>query len=134
MVGSNERESSFSLEFWAIRLLEFFGTRRKVVLRGEAYAWAPILGSFVKLREVGVSPYLGFILYLSTLLMFELNEAVRGRLIGPKSWDRIVIIFETSNVQPVQSTDCLCCVCWKLCIKWYFSMYRAGNGRETRVH
>ena len=25
--------------------------------------------------------------------MFELNEAVRGRLIGPKSWDRIVIIF-----------------------------------------
>ena len=84
MVGSNKRESSFSLEFWAIRLSEFFGTRRKVVLRGEAYAWAPILGSFVKLREVGVSPYLGFILYLSTLLMFELNEAVRGCLIGPK--------------------------------------------------
>ena len=25
--------------------------------------------------------------------MFELNEAVRGRLIDPKSWDRIVIIF-----------------------------------------
>ena len=25
--------------------------------------------------------------------MFELNEAVRGRLIGSKSWDRIVIIF-----------------------------------------
>ena len=25
--------------------------------------------------------------------MFELNEAVRGRLICPKSWDRIVIIF-----------------------------------------
>ena len=25
--------------------------------------------------------------------MFELNETVRGRLIGPKSWDRIVIIF-----------------------------------------
>ena len=25
--------------------------------------------------------------------MFELNEAVRGHLIGPKSWDRIVIIF-----------------------------------------
>ena len=22
--------------------------------------------------------------------MFELNEAVRGRLIGPKTWDRIV--------------------------------------------
>ena len=93
MVGSSERESSFSLEFWAIRPSEFFGARRKAVLRGEAYVWAPILGSFVKLREVGVSPYLGFILYLSTLLMFELNEVVRGRLIGPKSLNRIVIIF-----------------------------------------
>ena len=37
-----------------------------------------------------VSPYLGFILYLSTLLMFELNEAVRGRLIGSKSWNQDV--------------------------------------------
>ena len=47
--------------------------------------WVPDLGSFLKLLEVGVSPYLGFILYLSTLSMFELNEAVRGRLIGLKS-------------------------------------------------
>ena len=66
--------------------------------------------------------------------MFELNEAVRGRLIGPKTWDRIVIIFETSNGQPVLFTDCLWWVCWKLCIKWCFGMYRAGNGREIRVH
>ena len=29
--------------------------------------------------------------------MFELNEAVRGRLIGPKTWDRIDIIFGTKN-------------------------------------
>ena len=69
--------------------------------------WVPDLRSLDKLREVGVSPYLSFILYLSTLLMFELNEAVRGCLIGLKSWDRIVIIFETSNGQPVQFTDCL---------------------------
>ena len=27
------------------------------------------------------------------MLMLELVEAVRGRLIGPKSWDRIVMIF-----------------------------------------
>ena len=27
------------------------------------------------------------------MLMFKLNEAVRGRLIGPKSWDRIVKNF-----------------------------------------
>ena len=25
--------------------------------------------------------------------MFEFNEAVKGRLIGPKFWDLIVIIF-----------------------------------------
>ena len=42
---------------------------------------------FLKLREVGVSPYLGFIPALSTLQMFESNEAVRDRLIGPKPWD-----------------------------------------------
>ena len=96
-----ERRTSFSLEFWEIRQSEFFGARRKVVLCGEGNTWAPISWSFDKLCEVGVSPYLGFILYLSTLLMFELNEAVRGRLIGPKSWDRIVIIFETQMVQPV---------------------------------
>ena len=49
--------------------------------------WVPDLGSFLKLREVGVSPYLSFIPILSVLRMFELNEAVRGRLIGPKTWD-----------------------------------------------
>ena len=41
--------------------------------------------SFDKLQEVGVSPYLSFILILSVLRMFELNEAVRGRLISPKN-------------------------------------------------
>ena len=67
-----------------------FGTRRKTALRREGFAWVPDLGSFLKLLEVGVSPYLGFILYLSTLLMFELDEAVRGRVIGPKPWNRRV--------------------------------------------
>ena len=63
--------------------------------------WVLDLGSFLKLREVGVSPYLNFIPILSVLRMFELNEAVRGRLIGPKTWDRIDIIFETKMEQPV---------------------------------
>ena len=45
--------------------------------------------SFEKLQEVGFSPYLSFIPILNVLLMFRLNEAVRGRLIGPKTWDRI---------------------------------------------
>ena len=47
--------------------------------------WTPDLRSFLKLREVGVYPYLRFILVLSTLQMFESKEAVRGRLIGPKT-------------------------------------------------
>ena len=54
-----------------------------------------------KLKEVGVSPYLSFIPFLSVLRMFELNEAVRARLIGPKTWDRIYKIFGTKMEQPV---------------------------------
>ena len=79
---------AFSLDLRVIQPSEFVGTIRRVALRGETYAWALDLRSFDKLREVGVSPYLGFILYLSILLMFELNETVRGRLIGSKSWNR----------------------------------------------
>ena len=63
--------------------------------------WTPVLGVFDKLREVGDLFYLGFTLCLSTLLMFELNEAVRGRLIGPKSWDRNVRIFGSHFAQSV---------------------------------
>ena len=49
-------------------------------------------------------------------MMLELNEAVRGRLDGPKSWDRIVIIFETQMEQPVIVhgliwVDSLCIMC-----------------------
>ena len=69
--------------------------------------WAPVLGSFVKLREVGDLSYLGFILYLSTLLMFELNEAVRGRLIGPKSWNLNVRNFFYPFVWSVAVHGCL---------------------------
>ena len=82
--------SSFSLEYQQIRPSTVFGTRRKAALRGEGFTWVPDLRSLDKLLEVGVSPYLGFIPSLSTFSMFELNEAVRGRLISPKSWDRIV--------------------------------------------
>ena len=65
-----ERTSNFSLEYRAIRLSEVFRARRKVVLRGEAYAWTPVSGVFDKLREVRVSLYLGFTLHLSTLQCF----------------------------------------------------------------
>ena len=49
----------------------------------------PGFASFDKLLEVGFSPYLGFIPIFSTFQMFELIEAIRGCLIGPKHWDRI---------------------------------------------
>ena len=78
-----------------IRPSEFFGTRRKVALRGEAYAWAPVLRSFDKLREVGVSSYLSFTLCLSVFTMFELIEAVSGRLIGPNLGTELLKNFET---------------------------------------
>ena len=55
--------------------------------------WVPDLESFLKLFEVGVSPYLSFIPSISTLQMYESNEAVRGCLISPKPWDRIDINF-----------------------------------------
>ena len=84
----SERESSFSPEIRAIRPSEIFGTRREVALRGESFAWVLDLGSFLKLREVGVSPYLYFIRRLSVFTMFALKEAVRGRLIGSKAWNR----------------------------------------------
>ena len=88
-----EKVSDFSLDLRQIRSSVVFGTRRKTALRGEGFAWVPDLGSFLKLREVGVSPYLSFIPSLSTLQMFESNEAVMGRLIGPKPWDRIDMNF-----------------------------------------
>ena len=58
-----EKGSSFSLGFRSIGQSDFFGARRKVVLRGEAYAWTPVLRSFDKLREVGVLSYLSYTLF-----------------------------------------------------------------------
>ena len=99
----------FSLGIRAIRPSEFVATRGKVVLLSEGFAWVPDLGSFLKLLKVGVSPYLGFIPSLSTLSMFESNEAVRGRLIGPKPWDRIDKIFGNPNGAAVTASTDLGC-------------------------
>ena len=85
--GFRERVSDFSLEIRVIRPSAAFGTRRRTALRGEGFAWVLDLWSFLKIQEVGISPYLSFIPILSVLQMFRLNEAVRGRLIGPKTWD-----------------------------------------------
>ena len=93
--------SDFSLEIRVTRLSAVFGTRRRAALRGEGFAWVPDLGSFLKLLEVGVSPYLGFTLYLSVFMMIELFEALNSRLIGFKTWDQIVVNFETQIMQSV---------------------------------
>ena len=91
--GFREKVSDFSLDLQQIRPLAVFETRRRTALRGKGFALVPDLRSFLKLREVGVSPNLSFIPILSVLQMFELNEAVRGCLIGPKSWNRVVVNF-----------------------------------------
>ena len=91
----------FSLRFRAIGPLDFDGVRRENVLRGAGYAWTPNLWSFLKLEEVGFSPYLSFYSHLNVLQMFRLNEAVRGSLIDPKTWDRIYRNFERKVEQPV---------------------------------
>ena len=66
--------------------------------------------------------------------MFESNEAVRGRLIGPKPWDRIDIIFGTSSGAAVTSTTDLGCEIVKFCIKSCIGLDEAGNGREIWVY
>ena len=53
-----ERRCAFSLDLPTIGSSVFDGARRKVVLRDKGYAWAPILGVFNKLHEVGVLSYL----------------------------------------------------------------------------
>ena len=85
-----------------------------------------------------ISPYLSFIPILNVLLMFRLNEAVRGRLIDPKTWDRIDKIFGRRMEQPVTAPrlfrGCLGVGWFNLCIKWLFGMHWAGNSRGFRVH
>ena len=58
-----ERVCDFSLSSWEIGSSDFFEARRKVVLRSEGDAWAPVLGGFDKLREVRVLSYLSYTLF-----------------------------------------------------------------------
>ena len=55
---SRERVSNFSLDFPALGSSVLVGPRRKVVLHGKGYVWAPVLGIFAKLWKVGVFSYL----------------------------------------------------------------------------
>ena len=58
-----ERKCAFSLDFRSIGPSVFDEARRKVVLRGEGNAWAPVSWSFDKLCEVGVLSYLFYLLF-----------------------------------------------------------------------
>ena len=51
------------------------------------------LGVFNKLREVGDLSYLVYFLFKCFDRCFGWVEALNDRLIGPKTWDRIVRIF-----------------------------------------
>ena len=53
----------------------------------------PGFGSFFKLLEVGFFPTWVLFPFFSTFRCFGWFEAVRGRLIGPKTWDRTCGIF-----------------------------------------
>ena len=58
-----ERVCNFSLGFPGFGSSDFFGPRSKVVLLSEGFEWAPVWGSFNKLREVGVLSYLFYPLF-----------------------------------------------------------------------
>ena len=66
--------------------------------------------------------------------MFESNEAVRGRLIGPKPWDRIDKNFETKLGAAVYGYGLIWCNLCNLYIKCLLGMHWAGNDRGLRVH
>ena len=72
--------------------------------------------------------------------MFRLNEAVRGCLIGPKTWDRIIrnslgFFSPSVTVQKyLVGMGCLSVVCVDLCIECLLGIQWAGNDRGFRVH
>ena len=102
----------FSLRSREIGPLDFDGARRENVLRGAGYAWTPDLWSFLKLQKVGFLPTWVLFLLLSVLRMFRLFEAVRGRLIGPKTWDRIYKIFGRKNGAAMAAPRLIWCEKW----------------------
>ena len=57
-----------------------------------------------------------------------------GRLIGPKTWDRIDTGFLESRCSRSCFRGCLGVVCVDLCIEWLLSMHWVGNGRGLPVH
>ena len=65
--------------------------------------------------------------------MFRLVEALNGRLIGSKPWNRNVGI-ETHEQSVFCSMDCLGEMCDEWCDKLCIGLEKAGNDREMRVN
>ena len=123
-----KRVSSLSLGFSTIRPSAVFGTRRRTALRGKGFTLVPDLGSFLKLSEVGVSPYLGFHTLCKCFSMFRLVEALNGRLIGPKTWDRSVRIFGSRLGNLGTVMDYYGFMCDELCYNSCICLYEAEIG------
>ena len=67
-------------------------------------------------------------------MMFELIEAVRGRLIGPKYWNRSVGIFGIFWSVQISFRDCFGCLDDNLLIKLYVGKYEAEKSHGIRFH
>ena len=59
---------------------------------------------------------------------------MNGRLIGPKTWDRIVRNFLSNWTVGVDVRGCLGIKFINLCYKSCVGLYNAGNGHEIRVY
>ena len=88
----------------------------------------PGFANFDKLQEVGVSPYLCFIPILSVFRCFGWLGALNGRLIGPKAWDRIDLIFLTQYEMAVTAQKLVGCLCGNFALKCMLDIKKAGNG------
>ena len=90
-----ERTSCFSLEIKGDPTVDGFRDKK------ESCSTRKGLRVGTRFKEFRQTPrgrgffLLGFILCLRTMLMLELVDAVGGRLIGPRTWDRIVWIYGT---------------------------------------
>ena len=79
-----------------------------------------------------ISPYLSFIPILSVLRMFRLFEAVRGRLICPKTWDRIDKIFGRKMGCSTADFGVKSCICVLMCVLIEFGPEMAVNFGFTK--
>ena len=92
----------------------------------------PRFASFDKLQEVGVSPYLCFIPILSVFRCFGWLEALNGRLIGPKAWDRIDLILLTQYEMAVTAQKLVGCLCGNFALKCMLDMKKCREWAVDR--